>query len=59
MAKISKRDILRELKKEDKTNVTFRITKGLIERFKASCDKDGVSNSAVVERLLKEYLGET
>ncbi len=59
MAKASAKEILNKVKKkqqeEVKVNVTFRIKSDLLEKFRARCDNEGVSMTAVIEEFMNEF----
>ena len=42
--------------KAPKENITFRLSKDVIKRFKASCEKTGVKPGATVEELMVLFI---
>tara|TARA_B100001248_G_scaffold165189_1_gene124912 strand:+ start:6224 stop:6418 length:195 start_codon:yes stop_codon:yes gene_type:complete len=62
MARSKGRQIVKALKEksktEEKTNITFRMPRQLIEEFKAACSKEGVSANSVAEELIKGFVSD-
>lgn len=57
--KTSKRkNILDQLKSEERKQQLFMLPTDLLERFKSDCKKEGVPMSRVLEALIRDYLGE-
>ena len=55
------KDIVRAIKmkaKVEKSNITFRMSKSLIERFKIVCTKQNVSANEVAERLIEHFIAD-
>jgi hypothetical protein len=42
--------------KATKENITFRLSKDVIKRFKASCEKIGVKPGATIEELMLLFI---
>lgn len=45
----------RELGSE-KANVTYRLTKSVVEHFKVACEKEGVVPGQVLEEFMKDFI---
>jgi hypothetical protein len=52
------RDMVERLrtKATTKENITFRISKDVITKFKASCEKSGVKPGATIEELMLLFI---
>lgn len=54
------KEIIRSIKdkkeSERKNNVTFRLSDTLMEKFKAKCDKNGVSMTSVLEEVIQDFI---
>lgn len=58
---IKGRDIVKAIKakgKVEKTNITFRMSKDLIERFKTICEKQDVSANEVAENMIQQFVSD-
>jgi predicted HicB family RNase H-like nuclease len=59
---IKGKEVIKAIKAEQKTeetvNLTFRIPKDLADRFKAICEKQGVSSNKAVIKLLQEFMAD-
>lgn len=49
-------EIRRRKEQEQRKQQYFRLTTGLLEKFKESCDHLGVSQNDVVEELLHQFV---
>ena len=45
--------------KAPKENITFRLSKDVIKRFKGSCEKTGVKPGATIEELMLLFINAT
>jgi predicted HicB family RNase H-like nuclease len=59
---IKGKEVIKAIKAEQKNgetvNMTFRVPKALAEKFKAICDKQGVSSNKAVIKLLQEFMAD-
>ncbi len=59
--KADRKGIVQDARKQDKwkekENITFRLPKALIKELKTQCEKDDVTPTFVLERLLASYVG--
>ena len=62
MAKIKKKDIVRQLKNEKdasaRKNYTFRFNEELLENFRKECSENELTMTEVLEKLIKEFLND-
>ncbi len=51
--------IIRRIKAQDleseKANVTYRLTKAVVEAFKEACEKQGVGQGRVLEEFMRDF----
>ena len=56
------KQIIKKLKEEsagqEKTNITFRMPRGLIQEFKDACAGEGVSANSVAEELFRQFISD-
>lgn len=41
---------------DDRTNFSFRLSKKVVKSFKDKCEKEGISNSGVLEELMTLFI---
>lgn len=41
----------------EKSNVTYRLTKAVVEEFKRACEKQGVGQGRVLEEFMRDFIG--
>ena len=60
MKKIASKGIVKNLKdrerQDQKANITFRLNKVMIDRFREKCVREKVSMASVMELLMKEFV---
>ncbi len=52
---IIKRIKTQEIESE-KGNITYRLTKTVVENFKRACEKQGVGQGRVIEEFMKDFI---
>jgi len=54
------KEITKKLKarEHERTGFSFRLSKGVVAQFKEKCEKEGISNSAALEELMKLFIRE-
>jgi hypothetical protein len=61
MAKVDSKELLKRVKSKEKperANATFRFNSKLMEQFKAVCDKQGVTPTAVLEEFMESFISD-
>ena len=52
--------IIKRIKSQDleseKGNITYRLTKAVVEEFKKACEKQGVVQGRVIEEFMKDFV---
>jgi hypothetical protein len=61
MAKATSKEIVSRIKKkqveEEKGNVTFRLNKALMTKFRGKCEQNDLAMAAVLEELIADFVG--
>ena len=60
LKKVSSKDIVKNLKerekKEQRTNITFRLNEAMINKFRSKCLREKVSMASVIELLVQGFI---
>jgi len=60
MAKVNTKEIVARIKKkqaeEERANVTFRLNKALMDKFRVRCESLDLSMASVIEEMIADFL---